>query len=389
MALRISNLLVIIALSIFWYGLVPVAGAFISRHSWRVFRRRFDELRLRPLLDYGFYRRIDQAQSPGGEGSEYRFIGGFESVTDGHTLWIRGDTLTMPVTLSGAHTYVMPMGGSDGESFEPGEEVPERIRWDRVSALNEGARVFVGGTLVKQDDRLGFVSTKKNPLLVIFYDGNDPSLTIRVIRAGRNKNEYWNFLTPYAFIAGTFSLLIMASTFLSRPAFRLTAITAFAALFIPLVPFLPPGLLFTVLYRLLWRKALVFRGYRDLARLPLTYMVRNGCRLPDGQPYGMVYYDVLPETHILRLIPETAGRKKDGWYVFGALGSPQTEPQAMPVEPRDLFAIYGAIPGNPEVLVRRYTVYAYLLEVFSGVFFLAGMALNIFVIGTLILALYG
>ncbi|MDR0878294.1 MAG: hypothetical protein LBN21_09585, partial [Treponema sp.] len=207
-----------------------MAGAFFSRRSWRKFRRRFDELRLRPVLDYEAYRRLE------GGGGDYRFTGGFESVTDGHTLWIRSDNLTIPVALSDAKTYVLPMqeGNSALESFDPGEEAPERIRWDRVSALAEGAKVFVGGTLVLQDQRWTFVSTKETPLLVIFYDGSDRSLAIRAIRAGRDKNEYWNTVTPYALIAGALCLISIAISFLSRPAFRLTVIVSLIAVFIPL-----------------------------------------------------------------------------------------------------------------------------------------------------------
>ncbi|GHV11437.1 hypothetical protein FACS189491_02660 [Spirochaetia bacterium] len=140
----------IIALVVFFYGLVPVAGALVSRRSWRIFRRRFDDLRLRPLLDYGIYSHT--------EGGIYRFTGGFESVTDGHTLWIRSDDLTIPVALSGAQTYMLPMQEGGGV-FDPSEEAPERIRWDRVSTLTEGAKVFVGGALLLRDKRWTFVST--------------------------------------------------------------------------------------------------------------------------------------------------------------------------------------------------------------------------------------
>jgi hypothetical protein len=94
-------LLVIIALVFLWCGLVPVAGAFLLRRSWRLFRRRFDSLCLRPLLDYA------ACQNAPPEGAMYRFIGGFESLTDpaagessqGQSLWIRSDSLTIPISL--------------------------------------------------------------------------------------------------------------------------------------------------------------------------------------------------------------------------------------------------------------------------------------------------
>jgi hypothetical protein len=421
--LRIYDFLVIIALVIFFYGLIPVAGALASRRSWRIFRRRFDDLRLRPLLDYRLYSRMTgarpqlplQESGPQGMTSDvplpesdpqgrtegvYRFIGGFESVTDGHTLWIRSDTLTIPVALAGAQTYMLPMqeGGFLPGAFDPGEEAPEQIRWDRVSTLTEGAKVFVGGALVLHEDRWTFVSTAATPLLVIFYDGPDRSLAIRAIRAGRHRNEYWNSFTPYALILGALSLIFMAVSFLPRPAFRLTAITAFAAIFVPLYPMVPPGLLFTVIYRQLWWRARIFRAYRDLARLPLKYLKpgEETARLPDGERYGFVRYDSLPQavqdSGAPLLIPEEEKCKKAEWYIFGALpesglsaktatngeqaeiGLP-AEP-GFPIEPQDNFATFGVLPGNPETLARHYTYKAYSFEIISWLLLLAGISLN-------------
>ncbi|GHT99887.1 hypothetical protein FACS1894142_7870 [Spirochaetia bacterium] len=379
-------MLVIIGLVIFWYGLVPVGGAFIVRRTWRLFRRRFDDLRLKPLLDYGRY----------GTGGVYRFTGGFESVTDRHTLWIRSSTLTIPVALTGAQTYMLPMGESDrtDTSFDPGEEAPERVRWDRISSLTEGAKVFVGGPLVSIDDRWTFVSTKENPLLVIFYDGPDRDLTTRVIRAGRHRNEYWNPITPYSLILGAFSQIMMALAFLARPVFRLTVMSAFAALFVPLFPLIPPGMLFTQVYRRLWWRARIFRAYRDLIRLPLKYLSpgKTGApetsgRLPDGERYGLVQYPELPararELGIPLLIPEEQRSKEAGWCVFGAL----REGEELPLEPQDVFATYGAIPGNPEELAHRYTVKAYGLEIIAWLVLLLGIGLNAFFIGMIIFIL--
>ncbi|MDR1987014.1 MAG: hypothetical protein LBP88_08610 [Treponema sp.] len=378
----------ILALAVFWYGLVPVAGGFVSRHSWRMFRNRFDDLRLKPLLDYAAYRHIT------GTGGIYRFIGGFES-TDDRTLWIRSDALTIPVTLAGAHTYMLPMTEREEipESFDPSEESPERIRWNQVSSLAEGAQVFVGGQMALQDERWTFVSTPEHPLLLIFYDGPDRALTIRAIRAGRNRNEYWNFLTPYAFILGAFFEILVAATFLPRPAFRLTGITAFIFLFTPLFPLVPPGIVCTVLYRRLWWRARIFRAYRDLARLPLKYLAPGTweCQLPGGERYGGVYYDSLPleaaENQIPLLIPEPKGHKT-GWYIFGTLPEgPCPQADRLPQEPQDPCATFGAIPGNPEKLARAYTFRAYVLEIISCLFLGAGIGITLLFIGFIVFML--
>ncbi|GHV69997.1 hypothetical protein AGMMS49928_15540 [Spirochaetia bacterium] len=363
-------MLVILALTFFFYGLVPVIGAFASRRGWRRFRRRFDSLQLKPLLDYRLYRQA------GGE-PVCRFSGGFESLTDEHILWLHGEDLTVPVSLANAHIYVMPMdeqptGGQPTVEQPVGTEIPERIRWGRISTLSTGAKVFVGGCLALQDGRRIFVSSPENPLLVIFYDGPERDFARQTIKAGRHRNEYWNTITPYSLILGAFSLLLFALSFLPRPAFSLTALTAFIALFTPLMPFIPPGLLFTILYQRLWAQARLFRSYRDLARLPLKY-------LSGGENYGCVSLGDLNQIFFEKQIPFIipGGKKsKDGWFVFGVL-SAEGE---LPAEPQDPFAIYGALPGNPEVLARHYTLLAYFFEIIAWLILLTGIGINIYFI---------
>jgi hypothetical protein len=406
--LAVNRLFVILAFAVFWYGVLPIIGAFSSRRSWRLFRQGFDDLRLRPLLDYAAYRR--------GSGGKYRFIGGFESVTDGHTLWIKNAELTIPVALNGAQTYVLPMPPDSPvspagpgknpsgkspvktaihESFDPGKETPQRIQWKQLTSLAEGAKVFVGGSLVFQDDRLTFASTRETPLMVIFYDGPDRSLAAHAIRAGRQGNEYWNHFTPYALALGAFSQVLMILTYIQRPLFQLTVIAAFAAMFIPLFPLIPPGMVFTVFYRRLWWRGRVYRAYRDLVRLPLCYFPEwvpasfAGDRppehtlssvLPGGERYTCVIYQTLPKEagakiesgEIPLLIPEKEAGKNTSWYIFGSQGREGT----LPTPPQDVFATYGAVPGNPEQLARIFTRKAYVLETISWVLLLAGIILN-------------
>jgi hypothetical protein len=421
-----------------------MAGALFKRYRWHIFRRRFDELRLSPILDYRQY-----AQK--GDDRTFRFTGGFESVTDGQTLWIRSEDLTVPVSLKHAETYLLPMQkgssspkgmsspshegapsqesvaegtassgspppseasssleGAIPEVFDPGEETPEKIRWERISALAEGAKVFVGGTLVCRDGRRSFVSTKENPLMVIFYDGPDHSLTARVIRAGRHRGEYWNGLTPYALTIGAIALIIMAVSFLFRPAYRLTVITSVFALFIPLYPILPPGLLFTVMYRRLAWRSRILRAYRDLARLPLRYLapqkgnrflsgfatlgkeipLKENCLLPNGTLYGYVCCNEAPpaaqEGKIPLLLPELSRGKSAGpWYIFGALHPGED----MPVQPQDPFATFGMLPGRPKKIARRCELLAYMLEMTAWLILFTGIGLNIFFLRMLLILL--
>jgi len=388
-------LLAIIGLVLFWYGLVPVAGALIKRHAWFKFRSRFNRFRLYPIMDsQAYWRQESGGGETRGENTRiFRFTGDFESASESHTLWVRGGDLLVPVCLKSAETYILPMQGGEGipEPPDPGADAPEKIRWEKFSALAEGAKVFVAGELACREGRWLFASTKETPLMVIFYDGPDHSLAAKAVWAGRQRGEYFNRITPYALILGTLCLLFVAGHYLTRPAFRPMVIFSIAAMFVPLVPLMPPGLLFTVVYRRLAWRSRILRAYSDLAKLPLCYFAQeNGKKplpemrvLPNGEPYGFARSaELLPEMRegkIPWLIPEITERRGGGWHIFGAVspGDP------LPRRPKDPLATFGILPGEPRKLAKRCAAKAYALETAAWLALFAGIALNVLFLGAI------
>jgi len=209
-------------------------------------------------LDYRQYRQLEW------DGGVFRFSGDIESITDGQTLWVKGDDLTVPVSITKTKCYLLPI--HEGEGFP---EAPQQIRWNRVSTITEGAKVFIGGRVKNQDDRLSFVSTKEQPLMVIFYNCPDAAFAGSIIQAARTRNEYWNNITPASLVIGALALIYIAASYLGRPAFRLTVISTLTAVFIPILPVFPPGILLTSLYRRLTWNSVKLRANYDLARYGL------------------------------------------------------------------------------------------------------------------------
>lgn len=363
--MRVFDLLVIIALVVFWYGLVPVAGSLVSRHSWRVFRLRFNALRRAPLLDY------EKWYQSAGAGQVYRFMGKFESggFSDGgdQIVWVQNSAITVPVVVRDLYL----LSGFERGNYNPDEGFLEKVKWSRLRVPVEGAKVFVGGAIVEKDGRRVFASTREHPLLLIFYDGPDTSLPLQIMSASRNKNDYWNNFTPYALVLGAFSLIMMALSFFQRPAFRLTVFTAFIAVFAPLFPYFPPGVLLTALYRRLWKRSRFLRTYRDIARLFLTCSTRPDT-LPDGTEYGSIRSIALPENAPL-LIPE----KGNEYYFFGELRNGTI------LQPADPCAIFGVLPGKPEKLVETYAAKAAFFEVMAWLALLLATGVTVFFIATI------
>ncbi|MCL2211151.1 MAG: hypothetical protein FWB95_04445 [Treponema sp.] len=206
-------------------------------------------------MEYSLYRRLNE------DGGIFRFTGGIESITDGRILWVKGDDLTIPVSLEKTNCYLLPVHEGSGLPHEP-----EQIKWNRISAITEGTKVFIGGRLKTTDNRLNFVTENDQPLMVIFYNCPDEQLHASIIRAARTRNEYWNNITPVSIVIGVMALIYIASSYLDRPAFRLTVITALVSVFIPILPIFPPGFLFTLLYRRFSWSARKLRADHDLIR---------------------------------------------------------------------------------------------------------------------------
>jgi hypothetical protein len=221
-------------------------------------------------LDYRQYRQLEW------DGGVFRFSGDIESITDGQTLWVKGYDLTVPVSIAKTKCFLLPI--HEGEGFP---EAPQQIRWNRVSTITEGAKVFIGGMVKNQDDRLSFVSTKEQPLMVIFYNCPDAAFAGVIIQAARTRNEYWNNITPVSLVIGALALIYIAASYLGRPAFRLTVVSALTAVFIPILPVFPPGILLTSLYRRLTWNSIKLRASYDLARYGL---------LADSTPWIAKYF---------------------------------------------------------------------------------------------------
>ncbi len=289
---------------------------------------------------------------------------------------MRGDALTVSADLSNAHVFLLPAEGEEG--MDRREQSPRRIKWNHVAAVSEGARIFVGGRVRSDAGRARFASDKGCPLLVILFDGQDRSLLTRAVRAGRQKNEYWNPATPFALTAGAFCQLLMALSFVNRPALSAAFSAALTLAFAPILPYLPPGLLLTAASRAAWRRGRNYRALRDLVRLPLLHLApgETETTLPDGSRYGVVVlnekeFERIPED-APRLPPEATRAAAGGrWYCYGAVGG------EMPFDAtKDPSAVYAALPAPPERLAAGYSGRAKLMETAAGAAMLGGTLLN-------------
>jgi len=278
-----------IFIAFFSYLIVPGLGGLQARSRWRRFRKRVRESALLP--EVGF--------DPGGNDSplgSHRFTGRIEALQGGDSLWIRGEGVSVQALMSDSEIYILPSESAsppDAQALEE-ERLPEgtpgTLSWKQMTTLQEGYRVYLIGFLERRDGVLRMFGSREVPLLSILHDSED--VIPRAVWSGRQKNEYWNSLTPWALLAGSLALFVMASAvFRTYQAFLPARIFLLLAL-IPVLPFLPPGVAFFFFYLANWRRARFLRAERDI--LGLTAFLRAGDAVDDMAGWG----DDLPHNTI-------------------------------------------------------------------------------------------
>jgi hypothetical protein len=252
------------AAALFFYLLVPIAGAFVLRGQWRRFRARVAALEALPYLRY---RDLAEAEREGRPRvGEFRLQGTVEAIEGVDKVWVRGKEVSALVDLSRAPLYVLRPGPADAQA-EAGSV--ERLRWRSVSSLVEGTSILVAGILALESGRPTFIDDPELPLVAVCHDGNEGRLVSRLIEGGRAPNEYWNHLTRVSMALGL--VAISGTLLLLRTSIFSTLLALmFLAGLSPVLPFAPPGLALFFLYHRFWRRALASRVARDLLRLRLS-----------------------------------------------------------------------------------------------------------------------
>ena len=208
----------------------------------------------------------------------HRFTGRIEALQGEDTLLLKGTGVSIRASMAGAEIYMLPdegAGSPDARSLLE-ERLPENspriLSWKRITSLQEGAKVYVVGFLESRDGALRMYGSRDVPLLAVLHEGED--VVPRSVWSGRQKNEYWNVVTPWALLAGSMALFIMAtSVFRSQTAAPLARMLLTAALF-PIIPLVPPGLVFFFMYLATWRRARFLRAEKDI--LGLSAYLRAG-----------------------------------------------------------------------------------------------------------------
>jgi len=362
-----QHLFIIILITLLFYGIIPLVGAFFVRSRWRQFRKLIMKASLLPLLSY-------KAVHGSEESGLYRMFGSLQAIQDDNIIWIANEDVSVSLDISDLPIYILPSFTKDDNQLKTNmfpDESPKRKYWSSIFSLPEKTSFFVSGELVNENGRSKFKNSKDNNLMVIIYDCDKADFYSHSILSGRQRNEYWNVLTPGTLTAGSFSLFIYFYLLIQIPYMHFVAVTALSFSLVPVLPFLPPGLVFYYIYRHFWKKARILRAERDLLKLPLNFFDGKGeiskIKSVDLSGGGNYRCDIsnnsnnalsMFEKYVLRTSSLKRYRSiKDEYYIFSSDKIERDDPMAETL----------VIQGNPNILTCESTKMAQRYE-FVAVF---------------------
>ncbi len=245
-----------------FFIIIPLGGAFAVRHRWRTFRRKVGEAQSFTVLDYQSAHHI---HDDGETTSPALFFGRLEGIQGQSGIWLGSHGVSVMLNLEEIPIFLLPQSPSADAS--PPDATPRIVMWKEMTALVEGSRFFVAGVPRRINGTLTFSSWSgdKEPPLVIMYDCPDNIVLHRAMWTGRQRNEYWNHITPVSLIVGFLAELLWVMQVFGEN--RLYALVGVVAAIIPLLPLFPPGVLGYYAYRRLWRKGRRIRATRDMLLL--------------------------------------------------------------------------------------------------------------------------
>jgi len=273
-------LYVAIAVAILFYLILPCAGALARKLVWSRFRARLGELSVAPVLGYG---DIAEARARGGEEpiGPFQFRGSMDALEGEDGLWLRSGDTTVVVDFRDTSFHALAQDDPDLpiDSLRRAGGV-ERLSWRKVRSFSSGTKVLVAGMLRMRGGQAVFVSEDGAPLIVVSYDGAEDNLVSRIVAAARGRNDLWNGYTFASCAAGVTILGLLLAMSQSMSFLPSVLFVAGLVALAPLVPFLPPGMLFVFLGNAVWRRRIGIMMKRDLA----TVAAGTGAGMGKAEP---------------------------------------------------------------------------------------------------------
>ncbi|MDR1748583.1 MAG: hypothetical protein LBR47_05935, partial [Spirochaetaceae bacterium] len=162
-------------------------------------------------------------------------------------LWIRNGPRTVAVKYEDAAVCYLERKKEASREYFDLRSIP----WSKVASLETGLRIYAAGRVLSENGAVTFLGTPEIPLLVILDDtGESENLENAVIEGslhcGHGDGSVITLLSLFSGMAAIFFLLVrQLENYSSTPGIIISLILLCA----PGLPYIPPGIIFTLLYR--------------------------------------------------------------------------------------------------------------------------------------------
>lgn len=205
----LSNILIVVAVALISYVLLPLAGKALLMQSWKRLIARL--------------------------GTEPRIPGYCTGYLNGALLIkLTGTKQDSDISIRPRHTVFLILRSNDE---------PERISWRTLSLVQSGTTVYV------------IKSTKPlKPNLCVFHDEKNAVLFAKRISNLALPKFIANPLKPYFIATGAFVEFMLFLQYIQLPDMGIASIAALVAIFGKALPYCPPGLVCTLFAHLIKKK---------------------------------------------------------------------------------------------------------------------------------------
>ena len=350
-----------------FFLMIPWVGALHVRQRWRGLRKQLLASLSVPRLRYHDQSTAAHFVSGNCVGCR-RMIGVIDAVEGDSTLWISNGEVSAAVEMTGQHLVVLS-GMQEDLMYESSAEVgktPVVIPWDRMFTISQGTQVYLFGRVVAENGRLVFTPESNRSLLIVLFEGAPELLLYRAVWNARQRNEFYNQMTPGSLTLGSAVLLLLAFLLLGNPDARLWGLIALTMSFTPLLPLVPPGVGAYYGFRRLWQSARVMRSRRDLIKAAEVISAASECT---------------------RLSAQAADEK--GRQGIPRVWSGLSESEVLYASPQqqdcsDILQRPLLLPVNPQQIMIRLNTRAHLFEGAAVLLFCVGQVVNTYLLFVLL-----
>lgn len=362
-------LLIFLLLALF-YIILPFLGFFIIGENRNTIRKKIVATRYLPFVE-----SLEDLSL--GEKTPGRYFGQIKHINESGLCFSDGRNF-LSLNTENLNCYELKI---DNLSKKKDLYKLEKFKWEDVIACNNNAGVFITGSFKKEDDKITVDADYGIPLILVFFEGDKKDFWKKILKVSVERPRTINPFSVFSVLTGFFVMLVFTGFIFTQDYSPVLNYTVFAALFFPLLEFLPPGIFGVFLYKYYIKKGYQFLNYSryiedQVFGVSVTHRTSIMC---DSNVYEIKTVEK-PLSEVLYPPYQKLRMEKKDWFSCGMRISEKDQG-----EPTDIFFESFSLPASPNYLIQKSRSYYHLCVFLAFGFHLIGSIMNMYILVKLLL----